>query len=310
MSVLRVEEISRRFGDLQAVDRVSFTVEPGEIYGLLGPNGAGKTTSISMTCGLLRPDSGRVFVEELEFWRNPEVAQKRIGVVPQDIALYDELSGRENLIFWGRLAGVKESEIKAKADEMLERLTLSDRGGDLIKKYSGGMKRRINIGCALMHAPRLVLLDEPTVGIDPQARASILEFVKGLTAAGTAVLYTTHYLEEAEELCDRIGIIDQGKILAEGTLAELQGKLGSDQLFILEGDFKGHDPDALADLNARFKQIQVNERQWIVSSTTESHPSESLKALLDLPIPIDNVTFKKPNLNDVFLQLTGRDLRE
>ncbi len=310
MSVLKVEEISRRFGELQAVDRLSFTVEPGEIYGLLGPNGAGKTTSISMICGLLRPDGGRVFVEELEFWRQPEAAQRRIGVVPQDIALYEELSGRENLVFWGRLAGVPESGIKDRAEEMLGRLSLSDRGDDLVKTYSGGMKRRINIGCALMHSPKLVLLDEPTVGIDPQARASILEFVKGLTEGGSAVLYTTHYLEEAEELCDRIGIIDQGRILAEGTLAELQGKLGSDQLFILEGDFAGKDPDALPELLERFKKIQISERQWIVSATTGRHPSESLKALLELPLAIDNVTLKKPNLNDVFLQLTGRDLRE
>ena len=308
--ILRVVEISKRFGDLQAVDRLSFHVQPGEIYGLLGPNGAGKTTSISMTCGLLKPDAGQVFVEALEFWRQPARAQRKIGVVPQDIALYEELSGRENLVFWGRLAGVSESEVATKADKMLERLTLSGRSGDLVKTYSGGMKRRINIGCALMHDPKLVLLDEPTVGIDPQARASILKFVKSLTDGGTAVLYTTHYLEEAEELCDRIGIIDHGKILAEGKLADLQRSLGSDQLFILEGNFVDCDPAALPELSEQFKQIQITDHQWIVSDTRDHHPSESFKTLLDLPIPIDNVTLKKPNLNDVFLQLTGRELRE
>jgi ABC-2 type transport system ATP-binding protein len=233
-----------------------------------------------------------------------------MGVVPQEVALYEELSGRENLEFWGRLAGLSSREAKPRATEILEALTLADRAKDAVKKYSGGMKRRINIGCALMHRPRLLLLDEPTVGIDPQARANILEFVKQLAASGTAILYTTHYLEEAEQLCHRIGIIDHGKLLAEGTLAELQQRLGGDQLFILEGPLKDANPDDWPRFRDSFRVIQKSDHQLVASSVRNRHPSECLKELLALPVQIENVTVKRPTLNDVFLQLTGRALRE
>lgn len=308
--ILDVEGISKQFGELTAVDKVSFQIKKGEIYGLLRPNGAGKTTSISMICGLLKPDAGKVTIAGNNLWADPPKAQKHLGVVPQEIALYDDLSGAGNLKFWGKLGGVPKSEIQDRVATMLKRLDLEDRGKDAVKTYSGGMKRRINIGCALMHEPDLVLLDEPTVGIDPQARERILEFVQSLTADGMAVLYTTHYLEEAEKLCDRIGIIDHGKLLAEGTLQELQSRLGADQVFILEGDLSDASPEELPALTDQFKVLQQQERQWVVSSEKEQHPSESLKALLDLPLQLDNVAYKKPNLNDVFLQLTGRDLRE
>ena len=164
---------------------------------MLGPNGAGKTTCLSMICGLLRPDDGHVHVNGLDFWSHPTRAQQWMGVVPQEVALYTELSGEENLIFWGKLAGLSRSDAKARAAELLEALALTDRRRDLVKNYSGGMQRRINIGCALLHRPKLLLLDEPTVGIDPQARARILEFVRSLANEGTSILYTTHYLEEA-----------------------------------------------------------------------------------------------------------------
>ncbi|MDD4349593.1 MAG: ABC transporter ATP-binding protein, partial [Opitutales bacterium] len=196
------------------MDGVSFQVEPGEIYGLLGPNGAGKTTTISITCGLLKPDAGEVRVNGSSFWSDPVKTRSMMGVVPQDLALYEELTGRENLIFWGQIAGLGKAEAKKKAAGLLDALSMSDRANDTIKHYSGGMKRRINLGCALMHDPKLLLLDEPTVGIDPQARASILEFVRALAKNGTGILYTTHYLEEAESLCQRIGIIDKGRLLA------------------------------------------------------------------------------------------------
>ena len=172
------------------------------------------------------------------------------------------------------------------------------------------MKRRINIGCALMHRPKLLLLDEPTVGIDPQARLNILEFVRQLAAEGAAILYTTHYLEEAETLCQRIGVIDHGKLLAEGTLAELQQRLGGDQLFVLEGDLQQADPAAWPRFNEWFRVIQKSDRQLVVSTHGRRHPAECLKELLELPVRVENVTLKKPSLNDVFLQLTGRALRE
>jgi ABC-2 type transport system ATP-binding protein len=310
MALLEVHKLSKSFGAVRAVQDVSFCVAPGEIYGLLGPNGAGKTTTLSMISGLLRPDGGEVKVAGQSFWSNPGQAKAILGVVPQEIALYEELSGRENLEFWAKIAGMNGRGAKARATEVLEALSLADRARDLVKTYSGGMKRRINIGCALLHQPKLLLLDEPTVGIDPQARANILEFIRDLGAKGTAILYTTHYLEEAESVCQRIGIIDHGKLLAEGTLGELQERLGGDRLFVLEGDFDRANPATWTKFNEQFRVLQQSSRQLVVASIGTRHPAECLKELLELPVQIENVTFKRPSLNDVFLQLTGRELRE
>jgi len=310
MSLLKVEHLSKSFGAVRAVDSVSFEVRPGEIYGLLGPNGAGKTTSISIISGLLKPDAGEVTVAGASFWSNPQKAKSIMGVVPQELAIYEELSGRENLEFWGRMAGLSSGDAKVRAGELLEALTLTDRAKDAVKNYSGGMKRRINLGCALLHRPKLLLLDEPTVGIDPQARLNILEFIRNLRATGTAILYTTHYLEEAEALCQRIGIIDHGRLLAEGTFSELQERLGGDRVFVLEADFKNSTPDAWDGFNQRFRVLQKTERQLVVAAIGVRDPSDCLKELLNLPVHVENVTLKRPSLNDVFLQLTGRELRE
>lgn len=198
MAALSIRELKKSFGEIKAVDGVSFDVQEGELYGLLGPNGAGKTTTISMMSGLIRPDGGQVRVLDKDFWSDPKTAQKQMGVVPQEIALYQELSARENLIFWGRLAGLPAKDSKQRSQELLETLALTDRAKDPVKSFSGGMMRRVNIGCALMHRPKLLVLDEPTVGIDPQARLNILDFINGLKKDGTSILYTTHYLEEAE----------------------------------------------------------------------------------------------------------------
>ncbi len=303
-------QLSKSFGAVRAVDSVSFEVRPGEIYGLLGPNGAGKTTSISMISGLLKPDSGEVFVAGEAFSANPQKAKSIMGVVPQELAIYEELSGRENLEFWGRMAGLSSRDAKLRATELLAALTLSDRAQDAVKNYSGGMKRRINLGCALLHKPKLLLLDEPTVGIDPQARLNILEFIRNLRATGTAILYTTHYLEEAESLCSRIGIIDHGRVLAEGTFAELQERLGGDRVFVLEADFKNSSPELWDGFLQRFRVIQKSEKQLVVAAIGARDPSDCLKELLNLPVRVENVSLKRPSLNDVFLQLTGRELRE
>jgi ABC-2 type transport system ATP-binding protein len=310
MSLLKVAQLSKSFGTVRAVDSVSFEVRAGEIYGLLGPNGAGKTTSISMISGLLKPDAGEIFIAGNSFAADPQKAKRIMGVVPQELAIYEELSGRENLEFWGRMAGLSAGDAKMRTGELLEALTLADRAGEPVKNYSGGMKRRINLGCALLHRPQLLLLDEPTVGIDPQARLNILEFIRNLRATGTAILYTTHYLEEAENLCSRIGIIDHGRVLAEGTLNELRERIGGDRVFVLEADFKDSSPDAWPDFAQRFRVIQKNETQLVVAAIGARDPSECLKDLLNLPVRAENVTLKKPSLNDVFLQLTGRELRE
>jgi ABC-2 type transport system ATP-binding protein len=310
MALLEIRRLSKSFGETRAVQDVSFEVREGEIYGLLGPNGAGKTTTLSMVCGLLKPDAGEVRVAGANFWTDPQAARGLMGVVPQDLALYDELSGRENLEFWGRVAGLDAREARRRAGEVLEALLLTDRAKDPVKRYSGGMKRRVNLGCALLHRPRLLLLDEPTVGIDPQARLNLLEFVRGLAAEGTAVLYTTHYLEEAETLCRRIGIIDHGRVLAEGTLTELQQRLGGDRLFVLEGALENADPAAWPGFAEQFRVIQKTSAQLVAAAVGEVDPAEALRRLLALPVRVENVTLKRPTLNDVFLQLTGRELRE
>ncbi len=310
MTLLDVRQLRKSFGTLLAVDGVSFRVQEGEIYGLLGPNGAGKTTTLAMISGLLRPDAGEVTVAGADFWQGPERAKRIMGVVPQEVTVYEELTARENLEFWGRLAGLGAAEVRERAGELLEALALADRAKEAVKKFSGGMKRRLNVGCALLHRPRLLLLDEPTVGIDPQARMNLLEFIRGLRERGTAVLYTTHYLEEAEGLCDRIGIIDHGRLLAEGTLGELRARLGGAQLFLLEGDFRGAELAACVELREGFKIIQHSERTLLVASAAARDPADCLRALLGLPFKAENVTLKRPSLNDVFLQLTGRELRE
>jgi ABC-2 type transport system ATP-binding protein len=310
MSLLRLNRLSKSFGAVRAVDGVNLEVREGEIYGLLGPNGAGKTTTLSMICGLLKPDSGEVTIQGQALWSDPLRARRLMGVVPQEIALYEDLSGRENLEFWGRMAGLTAKAAALRAGELLEALALTDRARDALKLYSGGMKRRVNLGCALLHGPRLLLLDEPTVGIDIQARMTILEFVRQLTRDGAGVLYTTHYLEEAETLCDRIGIIDHGAILAEGTLTDLQRRLGESQLFAVEGGFAGASPESWPGFAGQFRLLQKSDHQILVASVNSRDPAEDLKALLNLPVPVRNVTLKRPTLNEVFLQLTGRELRE
>ena len=310
MCLLRVEGLCKSFGSLRAVDRVSFAVGAGELYGLLGPNGAGKTTTLSIIAGLLRPDAGEVSVEGVRLRDDPQRVRRCLGVVPQELALYEELTARENLEFWGRLAGLGAREARRRATELLEALALTERAGEPVKTYSGGLKRRVNLGCALLHRPRLLLLDEPTVGIDPQARANLLDFLRDRQRDGTAFLYTTHYLEEAETLCQRIGILDHGRLLAEGTLEELQQRLGGDRLFVLEGDLDGAQPDTWPGFAARFRLIQRTARQLVVAARDARDPAECLRDLLALPVRVENVTLKRPSLNDVFLQLTGRELRE
>jgi ABC-2 type transport system ATP-binding protein len=310
MVLLNADRLCKSFGEIRAVEAVSFEVREGEVYGLLGPNGAGKTTTLSMVCGLLRPDSGEVRVAGRNFWADPQAARRLMGVVPQEVAVYEELSARENLEFWGRMAGLGGAEPRARAGEVLDALALTDRAGDAVKKYSGGMKRRVNLGCALMHRPRLLLLDEPTVGIDPQARMKLIEFIRALAAGGSAVLYTTHYLEEAETLCHRIGIIDRGRVHAEGTLGELRQRLGGDRLFVLEGAFEGLDPAGWPGFMDGYRVVQKTDVQLTVAAVGDRDPADSLKQLLALPVRVENVTWKRPSLNDVFLQLTGRELRE
>ena len=235
--MFQVQGLVKSYGALRAVDGVSFTVAKGELYGLLGPNGAGKTTIMSMLSGLLAPDEGRILFDSIDLAGEPLKVKAQLGVVPQEPALYENLSARENLFFWGGLYGLTGARLTQAVDRVLDLVGLKDRAKDPVKHYSGGMKRRINLALGLVHGPRAVLMDEPTVGIDPQARLNILEAVKAVAASGTTVIYTTHYLEEVEQLCDRIAIMDHGKILAEGTLDELKSRVGGRDIVTVRGSF-------------------------------------------------------------------------
>jgi ABC-2 type transport system ATP-binding protein len=309
--VLECRGLRRCFGKLVAVDGVSFHIDPGETYGLLGPNGAGKTTSISMIAGLLERDEGEVLVAGEPMTTRSVRAKNALGYVPQDLAIYPDLSGRENLMFFARLYGMPTSQAKRRTDEVLDLTGLADRAGDQTKQYSGGMKRRLNIGIGLLHHPKLLILDEPTVGVDPQSRNAILESVAGLSGEGMAVLYTTHYMEEAERVCDRIGIIDHGQLIAEGTRAELVSMVGEgDQVRLsATGDLE----QAAADLAARSWVRRAKAVDGSIDMVVENASSELPAILTDVAaagVTVRSVEVAEPDLEGVFLHLTGRALRD
>jgi len=309
--VFQVQGLVKSYGALRAVDGVSFTVAMGELYGLLGPNGAGKTTILSMLSGLLAPDEGRILVDGTDLASEPLKVKAALGVVPQEPALYESLSARENLRFWGGLYGLSGGRLSQAVERVLDQVGLSDRAEAPIKTFSGGMKRRINLALGLVHGPRAVLMDEPTVGIDPQARLNILEAVKQVAAAGTTVIYTTHYLEEAEELCDRIAIMDHGKFLAEGTLDELKSRVGGRDIVTIRGSF---DPAAVLPRLEALGGVQVTsaEAGRLVLSVEGSGRGavELLGRVLAGGLAIDGISIQPPSLNTLFLNLTGRELRD
>jgi ABC-2 type transport system ATP-binding protein len=307
--VIRVENLTKRFGDKMAVDGISFAVEKGEIYGFLGPNGAGKTTTISLITGLLSPDSGRITFDGVDLAADPIRFKRRMGVVPQEVALYEELSARENLRFWGGLYGLSGKTLDDAVARSLDQVGLSGRARDAVKTYSGGMKRRINLALGLVHSPQIVLMDEPTVGIDPQARASILDVVRAVADAGTSVIYTTHYLEEAERLCDRIGIIDHGKILAEGTLDELKALVAEEEVVTLSGRFEA---EAARHALAGLPEVKlITAEAGRVAFTAGGQGAAGLLGeIYRRDLAIDRVSIEPPSLNGLFLKLTGRELRD
>jgi ABC-2 type transport system ATP-binding protein len=309
--VLECRDLRKSFDDLVAVDGVGFTIAPGETYGLLGPNGAGKTTTISMICGLLERDGGNVVVDGQELTTKSVSAKKAIGYVPQDIAIYPDLSAKENLAFFGRMYGLGGDELKTRVDEVLQTIGLAERANDRSDDFSGGMKRRLNIGIGLLHRPKLLVLDEPTVGVDPQSRNAILESVESLSTEGMAVLYTTHYMEEAERLCDRVGIIDHGKIVAEGTRRELVELVGQhDRICIgATGNLEGAGQAIAGMPGVREAGAREDRIDVIVDSATEILP-EVLSTAGQAGASVQSVDVDEPNLEAVFLHLTGRALRD
>ena len=309
--VLECSGLRKAFGDLVAVDGVGFTIEEGETYGLLGPNGAGKTTSISMICGLMARDAGEVVVDGQPLTTTSVAAKRAVGYVPQDIAIYPDLSARENLAFFARLYGMSGNEIKSRVDEVLEIIGLADRAKEKSDNFSGGMKRRLNIGIGLLHKPHLLVLDEPTVGVDPQSRNAILESVEVLSTQGMGVLYTTHYMEEAERLCDRVGIIDHGKIVAEGTRRELVERVGQHDRVRLKAT--GHLEAAAEAARGVDGVLEVGVREEgldLIAERAADSLADVLAKVTGAGAAVSSVDVDEPNLEAVFLHLTGRALRD
>jgi len=308
---IQIQDLHKNFGDVYAVQGVSFDVRAGEIFSLLGPNGAGKSTIISMLACLLEPTQGDALVMGHSILRDPMAVKSAIGVIPQEIALYEDLSARENLNFWGKMYGLRGAALRQRVDEVLEVIGLAERQKGRVSKFSGGMKRRLNIGIALLHRPQVIIMDEPTVGIDPQTRRNILDNVKELNQQGMTVLYTTHYMEEGQELSDHIAIMDQGEIIAQGT---------HDELVKIVGELDRIDLTISAESGRVLERWQATEGVHQVTAQ-----DGALTLLVDdsnvvLPrlfesatlagVRITSVEIQEPNLEAVFLHLTGRALRD
>ena len=310
-NILAANGLMKAFGDLTAVNGVSFHITEGETYGLLGPNGAGKTTTISMVCGLLTIDSGSVVVAGDEIKTTSTRGRAAIGLVPQDLAIYPDLTGEENLAFFGRLYGMAGEGLGRRVSEVLEVIGLTERKDDLTKEYSGGMQRRLNIGIGLLHQPRLLILDEPTVGVDPQSRNAILESVEELSRAGMAVLYTTHYMEEAERLCDRVAIIDEGVIQAEGTRRELVSMVGEkDRVAISATGNLTQAAEAVRRIEGVTEASASDHHIEILAGNASGLLPALLEGVTSSGASITGVEIREPNLEAVFLHLTGKALRD
>jgi ABC-2 type transport system ATP-binding protein len=312
-SILEVQNLVKQYGDFTAVKGISFEIKEGEIFSLLGPNGAGKTTTISMLSTLYTPTSGDAIIGGHSVTKEPMAVRQIIGVVPQDIALYEDLTARENLVFWGQMYGLSGKPLGSRVDEVLEQIGLTDKAKNRVKTYSGGMKRRVNIGVGLLHKPRLLFMDEPTVGIDPQSRRAILDTVKDLNRQGMTLLYTTHYMEEAQELSDRVGVIDHGELIALGTQKELTQQVGQTETLILHIG-ENDDPEALANSLKGVKDIleanATNHEVSIITPDAEDVLASVVGKANERGIKIRSIDIREPNLEAVFLHLTGRALRD
>ncbi len=308
--MIEVERLRKSYGSFVAVDDVSFTVQPGKIFGLLGPNGAGKSTAIGCISGLLQPTEGRVRVNGYDVVKEGKAAKQGLGVVPQELSLYEDVSATENLLFWGAAYGMRGSELKGRTHDVLTYTGLLDRAEEPVKNYSGGMKRRINFGCAIMHRPKVLLLDEPTVGVDPQSRVRLFEMVKEQVAHGTSVLYTTHYMQEAELLCDELAIFDHGKLIADGTLEDLRGMVGEKDILRLAGNFDAEKARAAL---TPLPDVQVvtaeSDRIRLSVADASRRLPELFEAITRAGGEVRETTLSQPSLETLFLKLTGKELR-
>lgn len=312
MNILKIDGVTKKFGDVIAVDNMTLTLNQGEIFGLLGPNGAGKSTAINMVTGLLTMDKGKIFLLDMDIRKNSMAAKRNIGIVPQDIAIYEDLNSLENVKFFASLYGLRGAELTDAAEEALEFTGLSDKAKTYPQQFSGGMKRRLNIACAIAHKPKLIIMDEPTVGIDPQSRNHILQSVKKLNEMGCTIIYTSHYMEEVEEICTRIAIMDHGKVISLGTKDELKALITDKSVVWI----------TVADLISKVREdkikeipgvvdIEIDEDTVKISSAMEvNNLDKVITYFTSNGISIKSVESKMPDLETVFLSLTGRRLRD
>jgi ABC-2 type transport system ATP-binding protein len=309
--ILVAQDLRKSFGDHEAVKGLSLQVARGEVFGLLGPNGAGKTTTISMLTALLEPSGGTITIDGLDLKTHTQEVKSKLGLVPQEMALYMTLSSRQNLMFFGRIYGLKGKLLHQRVDEVLQMVGLTDRADEAVSKYSGGMKRRVNIAAGLLHRPEILFLDEPTVGVDPQSRNAIFENVESLNRAGMTVIYTTHYMEEAQRLCHRVAIVDEGRLIALDTPSGLIRSLGGGvvMLGVAEGT-----PEELTERISAIPAVKSTTRSDGQIKIETRRLQEALMGALDLTNQLDtritSLEILEPNLESVFLHLTGKKLRQ
>lgn len=310
--VIHVDALRKRYGKTTAVDGVSFSVFPGETFGLLGPNGAGKTTTMKIMCGLVQPDEGDVTVGGVSVRKAPRQVQRMLGVVPQGLALYEDLTAHQNLVYFAKLRGIARTEIAAQVGEILSLTGLADDAHRKVKGFSGGMKRRLNIGIGLLGRPHVLLLDEPTVGIDPQSRRHILDSVRRLADEGVTIIYTSHYMEEVEYLCRRVAIIDHGRVIAQGPIDEVRALAGDSVVLrvpLLSAESKAIDVEALRRAVAVPVEARSGELRFMLPEGSSQVPG-ILNILVSMGVALDGMTVESPNLESVFLALTGKALRD
>lgn len=312
MSLIEIKNVTKRFDDKIAVDNISLSIEDGDIFGLLGPNGAGKSTLISMITGLLKPDSGDILVDGYSIIKNPLEVKRQLGLVPQEIALMETVSAYDNLEFWGSLYGLKGKLLKERINEALEVAGLIDRKNEKLKKFSGGMKRRLNIAAAILHHPRILIMDEPTVGIDPQSRNHIFEFTKEINKnRDTTVIYTSHYMEEVDYLCNGLFIMDLGKEVAYGTKKSVKAMVSDKSRLLLKPD--SYTAETLIRVKALEGVMDLTEEDGMLKLVVKEeffNLNTLINSLYEERIKIRGITFEEPTLEEVFLSLTGKTLRD
>jgi ABC-2 type transport system ATP-binding protein len=304
--MLQAEGLSKCYGETVAVDGLSFSLEKGARFGLLGPNGAGKTTTISMLVGALKPDSGKVLLDGKTLGGETDPARRKIGYVPQELALHQDLTALDNLRFFGALYGLHGEALQKHIDAALDLVGLRERRKSRVSEFSGGMKRRLNLAAALLHQPELLILDEPTVGVDPQSRNAIFENLETLLSQGVTLLYTTHYMEEVERLCERVAIVDRGRIVAQGTLSELKANLPRTSAQLRIGLESGTLPDGVLDLPIE----RIDGGFVALVSDVHRETGRILSTLKDHGLHVRSLATDEPDLEDVFLHLTGKNLRD